>query len=319
MKFFENEIFKGENKMTLPFNERIVNDREIQNEEDFYRTKFIGYLSPVGATINFSKPFGLGGYDSNPSTDIFQEYMMFQINNPEKYDEFYKKRKHKKWIEAATKDRRYWLYQTYIKKILAYRAKYGKYGSSDEFVDKYDMLDDDLYLFLYNCYQNISFNEGFNGNNFIMSEREFYEKEFKPIDEERKRLYPQSINDESYMEWCVPPYYHFDVQYEAYKRKRILEVLKDVMISYMGYHYVARTPRTIYTSDTNVNETFYNYLLNDFNIISLPKMIYNPSLKMYEKYERSPFLVSDREERLGMELNAIRKKIPRNERTQFYR
>lgn len=264
--------------MTLPFNEKVVNDREIQTEDDFYRTRFIGYLNPIGATIDYSKPFGLGGHDSNPSTDIFEAYMMFQINNPEKYDEFYSKRKYKKWNKE--KDRRDYLYQTRIKSILEYRAKYGKYGSRDEFADKYAILDDDVYLFLYNCYQNASFHRGFNGDNFIMSEREFYEKVFKPIDEERKRLYPQSINDESYMKWYVPPYYHFDVHYEAYKRKRILEVLKNVMISYMGYHYVARTPRTIYTSDTNVNETFYNYLLNDFTVIQLPKMIYNPRFKM---------------------------------------
>lgn len=305
--------------MVLPFNEKVVNDREIESENDFYRANFIGYLNPMGVAIDYSRPFGLGGHDSNPTTDIFAYYMTFQINNPKKYDEFYSKKEDKNWAEEDTKTRRRYLYETKIKDILEYRTKYGKYGSRDDFFDKYTFLDDDMYMFLYNCYSNRYFSTGFNGDNFIMSESEFYEKVFKPIDEERKRLYPRSISDRDYLEYEVPTYYHFDVQYEAYKRKRTLEVLKDVMISYMGYHYVARTPRTIYTSDTNVNETFYNYLLNDFKIISLPKMIYNPSLKMYEKYERSPFLMPDREERLGLELDAIRKRIPRNKRTQYYR
>lgn len=300
--------------MTLPFKEEIINDNPIMTADDFRYCHFIGYLSPTGEIINYSRPFGLGGHNSNPSTDLFMEFMKLQINEPRKYDEFYTKSSFKKYEKADTLDIRRYLERYEIERIREFRAKYGR-----EY-DKYAALDDDLYLFFYNCYSNMYFNTGFNGDNFIMSESEFYERVFKPIDKEREMLYPRLSEESDYRYWCkVPPYYQFENQYEWYKQARILEILKDVMTSYLGYHYVARTPRTIYTSDMRIYEIFYNYFLNDFKIIRIPKMIFNPRTKQYEKNTVNEFFVPDSELRLKDEIEAIRKRVPREERSRFYR
>lgn len=300
--------------MTLEFREEIVNDKPIVTAHDFEYCNFIGYLNPAGEPIDYSRPFGLGGHTNNPSTDLFIEYMQLQINNPRVYDIFYTKNISKRMEKEDTKNVRKYLESAIIKKIREFRRKYGIAYA------KYAVLDDDLYLFFYNCYSNMYFNTGFNGDNIIMSESEFYEKVFLPLDEKRKQLYPKLPEEEEEEYWYrIPASYQFETQYEWYKQKRILEILKDVMVRFMGYHYVARTPRTIYTSDMRIYETFYNYLLNDFTIYRLPKMIYNPTIKQYEENEVNHFFTPDSELRLRDEIEAIRKRVPREERGRYYR
>jgi len=94
------------------------------------------------------------------------------------------------------------------------------------------------------------------------------------------------------------------------------------MVKYLGYHYVARTPRTIYTSCTNIYETFYNYFLNDFNIIGLPKMIYNKKTHQYEKLDFTMFHevpLSGREYRFREEIISLKRAMPREKRISYYR
>lgn len=44
--------------MTLPFDERILNDGDI-TPENFKYANFVGYLNPKGTSIDYSLPFGL--------------------------------------------------------------------------------------------------------------------------------------------------------------------------------------------------------------------------------------------------------------------
>lgn len=301
--------------MTLPFCEEIINDGEI-TPDNFKYANFIGYLNPIGEKIDYSMPFGLGGHDVNPSTELFKRYLYLKEINRKQYDEFYDYFDDKWALEKEKELTEYRLNQLQPK-IDYYRTRVAEYGLYD---DPYNILDNDILEFFYNCYSNELFSVGFNGDNTIMTTNEFYEKCFRPIDERRKRLYPRQPDEDDYRYWChVPPFYNLEDAYRQYKLKRIKEIIKDVMIRYLGYHYVARVPRTIYTSNFKIYETFYNYLLNDYTIYQLSKMNYDINQRRYVEQMQNEFLISDSELRLKQEIQSIKRLVPINERSKYYR
>lgn len=294
--------------MALPFCEKIINDGEI-TPESFKYANFIGYLNPIGEIIDYSMPFGLGGHDVNPSTELFKRYLYLKEINQEQYNGFYDEKMDLETEKELTEYRR--------KNLQSKIMLITEFGLNDK---QYDLLDDDILRFFYNCYSNELFSVGFNGDNTIMTTNEFYEKCFRPIDERRKRLYPRQPDEDDYRYWCyVPPLYNLEDAYRQYKLKRIKEIIKDVMVRYLGYHYVARIPRTIYTSNFRIYETFYNYLLNDYTIYQLSKMNYDINQKKYVEQMQNEFLIPDSELRLKQELEAIKRLVPLNKRHQYYR
>lgn len=105
----------------------------------------------------------------------------------------------------------------------------------------------------------------------------------------------------------------------AYNNEETLDLFKDILVQYLGYHYVARTPRTIFTSTFKIYENFYNYLLNDFTIVRIPKMNFERQQKRYIQCDFNEFLISDSELRLKKELQAIKKLVPKEEIANYYR
>ena len=62
---------------------------------------------------------------------------------------------------------------------------------------------------------------------------------------------------------------------------------------------------------------FYNYKLMDFQIVQLPRMIYDPSTKTYKSM---PFFYqTEKEEILEKEINSIKKLVKREERYKYFR
>lgn len=155
----------------------------------------------------------------------------------------------------------------------------------------------------------------------MMSEDDFHERVFKKLTAKRERLYPRQEGErEINYEYRVPRnLYDFGYVYDSYKTKIMMDKFKDVMVSYLGYHYVARVPRTIYTSEFNIYETFYNYLLNDFKIYQLPKMIYNPAEKRYIENIPNEFLKQKSELRLKEEIQSIKRLVKKEDRYNYYR
>ena len=98
----------------------------------------------------------------------------------------------------------------------------------------------------------------------------------------------------------------------------ILSYLKDTLVQYLDYDSVeTQTPRTITTTCINVNERFYNYKLMDFQIVQLPRMIYEPSTKTYKSM---PFVYqTEKEEILEKEINSIKKLVKREERYKYFK
>ena len=143
----------------------------------------------------------------------------------------------------------------------------------------------------------------------------------------------------------------FDVEYiqysnEGYYKNKTNELLlKEILVSHLGYHSVeSNCYKTITTSSWNIYEKFYNYLLMDYSIQQISRFYYDKEKEIYverplieehfynEKDEQGniidtksvymnirDYLTSDRELRLKDEIQAIKKLVPINERSKYFR
>ena len=153
----------------------------------------------------------------------------------------------------------------------------------------------DLDLFFYNCYQAPTFMDGFGQNCMLLNEAEFFDG------------------------YCSNTTIDFEGKYHWYKKDAMLDWYRVVIVQYMHYHLIERCQKGITTTCTNPYETFYNYLLNDFVIHQIPRMIFDESKKRYVPYEQSKSFIADSELRLKDEILAIKKLVPPKDRYKYYR
>ena len=134
--------------------------------------------------------------------------------------------------------------------------------------------------------------------------------------------------------------------HDTYSRNITNELLlKEILVRHLGYHSVeSNWNKTITTSSWNIYEQFYNYLLMDYNIQQVSRFNYDKEKGLYierpltedhyydEKDEQGnvidtksvlmnlrDFLISDSELRLKDEIQAIKRLVPINERTKYFR
>lgn len=265
--------------MYLPYNEEVVNTSEIINKDNFLYPNFVGYLSPTGEVLDYSLPFGRGGHDINFSTELFKKFFITRYESFKFYGRkiFTKKRNDtdEKWKMSELKDE--------LNQRLESNIRYRKKMYTSWKRDEWNAFDLALFEFFSNCYSNELFSESYGKNTTIMDKQLYASKEYsKSL--ARKILnteFPPKNEDESDYDYeCrIPLYLTLDCQYRRYSDSMYLNFMKETYIQYMGYHGVERTKKTITTSSLNVYETFYNYLLNDFKIVRLPKMIFDEKRK----------------------------------------
>ena len=71
--------------------------------------------------------------------------------------------------------------------------------------------------------------------------------------------------------------------------------ISDLLVEYFGCHLVTRLKKEILTSEVN-HQCFYNYLLHDFKIVTISKLVYDPKSKDYQTVksnERNEYLYDD--------------------------
>ena len=303
--------------MTLPFNEEIINDGDI-TPDSFKYPDFVGYLNPTGIPIDYSMPYGLGGHDKNPTTELFKRYFYirykeYNMDGLILYGETEKGDNNERNMGKIHLER-------LRENLNSLNDSFSWYREKGLAISKFDIMDRDLLEFFKNCYESDTFNKGLGKHIRLMCSYQFSERDFAPIYAECLKLYPKKENEtpEQYKR-RTPFYYHQDFQYRDYLENQLLDLLKETLISYLGYHSVERIPRTITTSEFKIYETFYNYLLNDFNVFQIPKMIYDPDKKIYVEQKQNQFFVPDSEIKLKEEIQSIKKLVPRNERYKYYR
>lgn len=114
--------------------------------------------------------------------------------------------------------------------------------------------------------------------------------------------------------------YSFNYPERAMFEEDELDILKSILVQACDVDSLELAiPKTILTSKFNIYETFYNYLLNDYKIQVVPKKVYDSKEQRFINFKLNEFLVPDSELRLKDEIEAIRKRVPREERSRFYR
>ena len=107
---------------------------------------------------------------------------------------------------------------------------------------------------------------------------------------------------------------------EKLKNSKIFkDISNDLLVMMFGYSKIETTiSRTITTSVDNIYEEFFNYLLMDFNIVQIPKLMYDE--KNNDFIFSFPSLLdigSNREAK--EEISKIKKYVPYEERYLFFR
>lgn len=282
--------------MTLPFCEEVINDGEI-NSYNFTYPNFVGYLNPKGEPISFSDKLGYTGHGEAPS--IQEKFRVFYILKIENYKYISILEKHIMSDEYQhSQKERYLKLLKEANSSLKEDIERFKKRSSCCFIR--EQMELDIYNFLINCYSAHTFFDGIGNVETCMCEYKYWEQEYK-----HNKLYDAS-------------HWDFKMDYSIYKDKILADIFKQVMIQYVGYHSVERIPRTITTSNPKIYETFWNYLLHDFNIVQLPRMIFDPNKKMYIERPVNEFFIPDSELRLKAALQSVKKLVPLDERYKYH-
>lgn len=299
--------------MTFTFYEEVVNSKEI-NCDNFRHPNFVGYLNPNGEPIDYSMHFGLGGHDNNPTTDLFKQFFYIKYNEYESKNEFYV------CLESENEEIERKICKQQLKyiddKLSCINSDINSHLELGCKPNKFILMERDLLQFFKNCYSNGTFTQGFGKDIRFMNRAEFYDKVFIYIEREFVKLYKSKGY---YDKYSIPKYYDFEFQYQRYIDTELLNLLKEVFICYLGYHSVERIPRTITTSAFNIYETFYIYFLNNFNIIQLPKMIFDNNKKIYIEHSINEFLIPDKELRLRDEIQSTKRLLAPQEKSKYYR
>ena len=89
--------------------------------------------------------------------------------------------------------------------------------------------------------------------------------------------------------------------------------IRDLIVQLFGCHLVTRLNKTIITSKID-HSPFFNYLLNDFHITTIDKIVYDDEKKEYVFHHGI-----ERNEYLYDEINGIKNNIRDNEVELFYK
>ena len=100
--------------------------------------------------------------------------------------------------------------------------------------------------------------------------------------------------------------------------KSYIRTISDVMVLMLGFDKVERIRRTITTTKPNINEAFFNYILMDFNIYQIPKLVYNEE-NIFSIQSQNAFIKNGIERECEEEIKIIKKYIPLNERSKYFR
>lgn len=96
------------------------------------------------------------------------------------------------------------------------------------------------------------------------------------------------------------------------------QIADDFLVQFMNFDKIETSmSKTITTSKLNVNETFYNYLLMDYNIKVLPKIVYNKEMKKFEEIIPNKFIEIGSDAEALEEIESIKKYCKKDERHKF--
>lgn len=113
------------------------------------------------------------------------------------------------------------------------------------------------------------------------------------------------------------PNIDFDGKLEGLKNRSFIQ---DFAVQTMDFDKVeSQLKKTITTSKININEAFFNYLIMDFDVINLPKIIYHENENSFIQMKHNDFITTSKEKEFEEEVKLIKKYIPYNERRKYFK
>lgn len=317
--------------MTIEFKEE-----QIAYVEERRREPFIGYFAPNGELINYNVLLGGNYHDAwrNPVSISFLSWVSYIVQGTS-----IEELKHKTSVSSVFTNNYYPGIDEYV--------KWGNvdydffvYKNLDKFLEALhrhiEELEDNFYKYGgFSGYAEFQYRLSLFFKNAYKNKRFFDSIQRKIIIENpnivKKRLKHRNpgISDEQ-----------LKLVYHDYLRKELLSYLKDICVQYLGYDALERfnhngteieipyyyedfdfraTPRIITSSCSNPNERYFNYLIMDWIVNILPRYYYNDKSGVYEKSDFNMFYQSEKEKRLGQEIQSIKKLVPLKERYRYFR
>ena len=311
-------------------------EKEISECEKHYNGPFIGYISPRGHLIDFSILIGERGHDNwrNPITPIFLRYVSYVVMG-DSLEEY--KNSNDPLSKSIYENNKYEGFDDFVSRgLTSFNCNESDYDTFLESLHKraarikepvshrseYGYLDYDLMDFFEKCY----------------SKRDFFYSlgmVVKVLNEPTiLKMYSELLKNRDYTDK--------DSFYRDYKIITLMSYFKDIMVQYLGYDSIERSILThditvmnnlyrfsngydftenpsILTSCTNPNERFFNWLLMDWNVQVLPRMLWDDKEKRFIQSSITPYHQSDEDKMLAEEIALIKKKVPKQDRKEFFR
>ncbi len=99
-----------------------------------------------------------------------------------------------------------------------------------------------------------------------------------------------------------------------------ISFIQDFAVQTMDFDKVeSQLKKTITTSKLNIYESFFNYLIMDFDVINIPKIIYREDENRFIQMKHNEFITTSKEKEFEEEIKLIKKYVPYNERKKYFR
>lgn len=323
--------------MTIEYYEPIMDEIEKKKY-----TPFVGYINPRGQLIDYTTLIGNQTHYStkNPASMMFLQFISYVMKgfSPEElkffWDEdghIYKNNKTEGFNDVIKRGFDYYntsnhcSYDVFLQEVNKYYEARQRiirdYINSPNYslwdMHVYENLQNDLMSFFFNAYKNKNFFDSIGMTPQVDCYDDYIENHEKEIQEKRK-LYTllRNRSDRDF--------------YNDYQIAQLMSYFKDIMVMYMGYDSIERRLKltsnkstefkTITASCTNPNERYYNWLLMDWTVQRIPKMLWNEQEKRYVcENPVTSYYQTEKEEILGMEIASIRKRVPKQYRKEYFR
>lgn len=327
--------------MTIKYQE----DEILNIEKWNYNRPFIGYLNPYGQLLNYCQLVGEYGHDNwrNPATPIFLSFISFVIKNKkikqleeaqwDKDRSLFLKNKYEGFDDIVKRglsygqDINYHSYDDFLKalnKVLQEEKKsekiHIKYCETYWDKDPWDKLRYDLAHFFEKCYSNKDFFRSLGRIIAVENRYDICQKYNKKDSWKQHEFYYEYclIQLMSYFKDIAVQYLGYDSIERAIAEYDLVQI-NNIQSASNGYTF-ASNPRLITTSCPNPNERFYNWLLMDWQIQRIPRMLWNEEDQRFiEENTITKYYQTEKEEILGKEIESIKKQVPKEYRKQYFR
>lgn len=114
-------------------------------------------------------------------------------------------------------------------------------------------------------------------------------------------------------------YYNLDSIFMEKFLKLGLSASADYLVQLLDFDKVERLPKTITTSKISINKAFFNYLIMDYNIVQIPKVLPNPTTGDFGYFNSNEYIEFNEEKEYEEEIKLIKQNIPLNKRRMYFK